>query len=117
MELRNAALGDVPMLVATGDIDHSTCGVLREALDKWLQSGFHIVFLDLSEVVHMDSGGISVLVAAAQALRRGGWVGVVGPNADIRGLLESAGLLVDPNFRVFDTRQAARVVTGDRAST
>ncbi len=34
MELGDAVLGDVPMLVANGTIDRSTCGVLQAALDQ-----------------------------------------------------------------------------------
>ena len=117
MELRNAALGDVPMLVASGALDHSTSGTLQTALDRWLTGGFHIVFLDLADVSHMDSGGLSVIVAGVQALRRGGWLGIIGPNPGVRDLLEKTGLLDDPNLRVFASRQEALIITGERAST
>lgn len=116
MELRNAVLGDSPMLVATGTIDHDTCGVLQAALELVVESGHNVIFLDLSDVASFDSDGLSVLVAGVRALRRG-WLGVIGPNADIRRLLEIEGLLVDPHLRIFETRQAARTATGERAST
>lgn len=116
MELRNAVLGDSPMLVATGTIDHDTCGVLQAALESVVESGHNVIFLDLSDVASFDSDGLSVLVAGVRALRRG-WLGVIGPNADIRRLLEMEGLLVDPHLRIFETRQAARTATGERAST
>ena len=117
MELRGATLGDTPMLVAAGNIDLSTCGALQEALDKILESGHNIIFLDLSNVTHMDSAGLSVLVAGVKALRGRGWLGMIGPNADIRGLLESEGLLVHPNVLVFESRQAALAITRERQST
>ena len=116
MELRSAVLGDSPTLVVTGAIDHSTCGVLRAALDRLVESGHNVIFLDLSDVASIDSDGLSVLVAGVRALRRG-WLGVIGPNADIRHLLEIEGLLVDPHLRIFETKQAARTATGERAST
>jgi hypothetical protein len=34
MELSNAVLGDVPMLVATGVIDRNTCGALQAGLNR-----------------------------------------------------------------------------------
>jgi len=117
MELLNAALADVPMLVARGAIDEEGSLALREALEKLIGSGFHVIFLDLSDVTRMDDAGVVVLQAAAEALRRGGWVGAVGPTPEVKDLLESARLLEDPNFRVFENRQAARTATGDRAST
>jgi anti-anti-sigma factor len=117
MELIDAVLGDVPMLVATGSVDRSTCAVLQAALQQRLEARYNIVFLDLSDVSHIDSAGLSVLVAWVQALRGRGWLGVIGPNVDIRGLLEGAGLLPHPNVRVFETRHAALMVTGERQST
>ncbi len=117
MELIDALLGDVPMLVATGTIDHSTCGVLQAALHRRLESRHNIVFLDLSNVTHMDDAGLSVLLAWVQALHGRGWLGVIGPNVDVRRLLEGEGFLVHPNVRVFETRQAALVATGERQST
>ena len=117
MELRDALLGDVPMLVATGTIDQSTCGVLQAALHRRLESRHNIVFLDLSNVTHIDGAGLSVLLTWVQALHGRGWLGVIGPNVNIRRLLEGEGFLVHPNVRVFETRQAALVATGERQST
>ena len=117
MELRDAVLGDVRMLVATGSVDQSTCGALHAALYQRLEARHNIVFLDLSDVTHMDSAGLSVLVTWVQALRGRGWLGIIGPNVDLRRLLEGEGLLAHPNVRVFETRHAALMITGERQST
>jgi stage II sporulation protein AA (anti-sigma F factor antagonist) len=117
MELTNAVLGDVPMLVATGAIDHGTCGVLQGALDRLFEARLNVIFLDFSNVAYIDSGGLSVLRAGVRTLGRRGWLGLIGLNADIRRLLEIDGLLVDPRIRIFENIQAARVATGERAST
>ena len=117
MELKDAVLGDVPLLVATGAIDRTTCGVLEAALHRILESRHNIVFLDLSGATAMDSAGLSVLHAWVAALGGRGWLGVIGPNVDIRRLLQGEGLLGHPNVRVFETTQAARVATGERQST
>jgi anti-anti-sigma factor len=117
MDLTTAVLGDVPMLVGTGVVDGSACGSLQSALDGLAEARHNIVFLDLINVTYMDRAGLSVLLAWVQALRGRGWLGIIGPDSDIRRLLESEGLLVHPNVRVFETRHAALVATGERQST
>ena len=117
MELTNAVLGDVPMLVATGDIDSGTCGILHAALDRLFEARHNIIFLDFTNVAHVDRDGLSVLLAGVQALGGRGWLGVIGPNDNVRRLLEGEGFLGHPNVRVFETRQAALVATRERQST
>ena len=117
MELIDALLGDVPLIVAAGTIDRSTCDALHAALHRWSEARHNIVFLDLADVTHMDDAGLSVLVGWVQALHGRGWLGVIGATGDVRRALEDEGLLAHPNVRVFETRQAARVVTGERQST
>jgi len=117
MELRSGLLGDVPMLVTDGTIEEATCGALREALHRWLEARHNIVFLDLTNVTLVDRAGLSVLLDWVQALGGRGWLGVIAPSADVRRFLEDEGLLTHPNVRVFETIQAARVVTGERQST
>ncbi len=117
IELKDAVLGDVPMLVATGTVDRSTSGVLEAALRRRLEARHNIVFLDLSGVSHIDGAGLSVLLDWVQALGGRGWLGIIGPTPDVRTLLEGEGLISHPNVRVFATRQAALVVTGERQST
>ena len=117
MELISAVLGDVPMLMAAGVIDRDACGPLQAALGKLTAARHNIVFLDLTDVISMDTAGLSVLRSWVQALNGRGWLGVIGANADVRRLLAGEGLLSHPNVRVFETRHAARIVTGERQST
>ncbi len=107
MEVRIASLGGAPLLETGGDIDHSTCGSLEVALMEAIEVGNTVVFLDLHKVTYIDSGGLSVLLAAVRNLRERGWLGAIGPNANTRRLLEIVGLLVDPCFRLFATREEA----------
>ncbi len=117
MEVRNAVLGDVPMLVATGALDHGGSADLQTALDRLFEARFNVIFLDFSGLVYIDSGGLSVLRAGVRALGQRGWLGLIGLNANSRRLLEIDGLLVDPRIRVFADRRAALAATGERAST
>jgi anti-sigma B factor antagonist len=101
MNLRVSQLGDIPMVEAHGEIDHNNCGSVETALGDALDNGHLMVLLDLRDVTYIDSGGLSVLLSGVRRLRDRGWLGVVGPNPNVRRLLEIVGLLVDPNFRVF----------------
>jgi anti-anti-sigma factor len=117
MEVKDAVLGDVPMVVASGSVDESTAAALRAALGRILESRHNIAFLDLADVTDMDGAGLAVLVAWVQALHGRGWLGIVAPNAGVRDLLDAEGFLAHPNVRFFETRHAALVVTGERQST
>jgi anti-anti-sigma factor len=107
MNVRVTSLEGAPLLEMQGDIDHSTCTAVETALDGVLSCGTTIVFLDLSQVTYIDSGGISVLLSQARRLRGKGWLGVIKPNANVRRLLEIVGLFADSSFRAFDDRLAA----------
>ncbi len=101
MDVRVSRLGNTPLIEAHGDIDHNNCGSMESALGGALDEGHLVVLLDLRDVTYIDSGGLSVLLSGVRRLRDRGWLGVVGPNPNVRRLLEIVGLLVDPNFRVF----------------
>lgn len=107
MKLRVTKLGKSPLLETSGDIDHDTCGSIEVALSEALDDGIDSVLLDLRQVTYIDSGGLSVLLSCVRLLRERGWLGVIGPNPNVRRLLEIVGLLVDPSFRVFEDNEAA----------
>jgi anti-sigma B factor antagonist len=101
MDVRVSQIGDTPLVEAHGDIDHNNCGSVEVALGDALDAGNTVVLLDLRDVSYIDSGGLSVLLSGVRRLRDKGWLGAVGPNTNVRRLLEIVGLLVDPSFRVF----------------
>lgn len=117
MELISGLLGDSPMLAPTGALDHGAADALRAALDKLTKARHNIVFLDLTDVDDMGSDALSVLAAWVRSLGGKGWLGVVAPQPNIRRLLEIDGLIPNPNVRVFETRQLARIATQERQST
>ena len=108
MDVRVSQLGGRPLLEAHGDIDHNNCTSVEAALGTALDEGNLVVLLDFRDVTYIDSGGLSVLLTGVRRLRERGWLGVVGPNRNVRRLLEIVGLLVDPDFRVFDDLENAR---------
>jgi anti-anti-sigma factor len=111
MEVRLSSLGETPLLEMRGDIDHSTCGAVESVLSDALRDGKAVVLLDLTDVSYIDSGGLS----GAHKLRETGWLGIIGPNPNVRRLLEIVGLLADPGFRVFADRRAAETALSERA--
>ena len=116
MDVRVSQLGDTPLVEAHGDIDHNSCASVEAALGNVLDEGKVVVLLDLRDVSYIDSGGLSVLLSGVRRLRDRGWLGVVGPNHNVRRLLEIVGLLVDPNFRVFDDLGEAQTAAGQPAA-
>jgi anti-sigma B factor antagonist len=117
MDVRVAQFGDTPLVEAHGDIDHNNCGSVEAALTNSLDAGNLVVLLDLRDVTYIDSGGLSVLLSGVRRLRDSGWLGVVGPNPNVRRLLEIVGLLVDPNFRVFGDLDDAKAAVAQPART
>lgn len=110
-------LGHTPLVEAHGDIDHNNCGSVEVALSNALDQGNVVVLLDLRDVTYIDSGGLSVLLSGVRRLRDRGWLGVVGPNPNVRRLLEIVGLLVDPNFRIFGDLGEAEAGLAEPATT
>jgi anti-anti-sigma factor len=100
-------LTETPLVEIWGDIDHGTCGSLDTALDEAGSSGAAIILVDLSGVSYIDSGGLSVIFSHARGLPSGGWLGLIGPNGNVRRLLEIVGVLADPRFRLFQDREEA----------
>ncbi|MCL5736651.1 MAG: STAS domain-containing protein [Actinobacteria bacterium] len=114
MDLHTTTLEDVPFLHVRGEIDHGTCASLQTVLDELFDKGHTVVLLDLQEVSYIDSGGLSVLLGGVRGLRDRGWLGVIGPNANVRRLLEIVGLLVDRSFRVFEDQKVAEAALSQR---
>lgn len=107
MTTTHSDLSGTPLVVTHGDIDHSSCGEVEEALDVVISRGENVVLIDLSEVSYIDSGGLSVLFAAGRRVRDEGWIGLIGANASVHRLLELVGALADPAFRLFDDKDQA----------
>ena len=116
MEIKNAALGDVPMLVIAGEVDDDSCATLRAELERWIESGQHVIFLDVSTTARIAPQCMTMLGTLVRTLRWG-WLGVIGADDEIGRALQAEGLAPGTNLRMFQTREAARVVTGERAST
>ncbi len=116
MDIRVTSLRGVPLLELEGDIDHSNCAAVETALGELLDGGNNHILLDLTDVTYIDSGGICILFHGTRQVRGKGWLGVVGPNRNVRRLLEIVGLYIDPSFRAFEDRPAAEIALSEGAA-
>lgn len=115
---RDGVLGDVPMVVADGDIDSDAAAAgLQAALDRLFKSRHNVIFLDFTEVGSMDQEGRTVLHQAVETLGKRGWLGLIGMVPEVSEALGEEGLLESPRIRVFKDRQDAISVVGERQST
>jgi anti-anti-sigma factor len=107
MDARLSNLEGTPLVEAWGDIDHSTCEDVAAALEQAESAGSPVLLLDLTNVSYIDSGGLSVIFSQARRLPNDGWMGLIGPNANVHRLLEIVGVLADERFKVFADRAGA----------
>jgi anti-anti-sigma factor len=113
MTARRADLNGFPLVIAKGDIDHSTCSAFENVLTEAISQGDHVLMVDLSEVTYIDSGGLSVLFSAGRQVRDDGWIGLIRPNSSVYRLLELVGALADPTFHVYEDRTQAAAALAD----
>ncbi|MFF8997658.1 STAS domain-containing protein [Streptomyces achromogenes] len=82
----------VTVVTVTGEIDHQTSGVLRDALTPAGPVPGARTVADLSGVPFMDSSGINVLIAGHQAHQPMGWLRLAGVRRPVLRTLEIVGL-------------------------
>lgn len=86
--------GGTVRVVAAGEVDMSTAGVLRQALDAALDGGASMVVVDLADVAFLDSTGIAALLyGRSRAVERRAALGVANPRPQVRRVLEITGVL------------------------
>lgn len=90
--IRHITADGVHVVALTGDIDHTTAGIFRQALTPPGQSAPHTV-ADFHDVTFMDSSGINILVAANNAARaHGGSLRLAHTPTPVLDLLRIVGL-------------------------
>ncbi len=108
MEVIGTVLSDVPLLKVVGVVDHLTASALEDSLHQALGNDGAYLLIDLSGCPYIDSGGLSVLLFACRKVRDKGWVGVIGPGANLLRLFQIVGLTANRGFRVFAGHEEAR---------
>lgn len=101
MEVFQASLSGIPLLRIVGDVDHFTSSALEAAAREALALDGGCLLFDLTAVPYLDSGGAGLFLALDRDMASGGWVGVIGANANLLRIFEIVGLTSRPSFRVF----------------
>ncbi|MFY9532106.1 MAG: STAS domain-containing protein [Candidatus Acidiferrales bacterium] len=85
--------GAVTIIDLSGSVTHSDAGALHEMLDELIKKGQKRVLLNLEEVGHLDSSGISALVQAYKSIKNsGGQFKVLHLNRQVQRILEITNL-------------------------
>jgi anti-sigma B factor antagonist len=94
--------GSIPVLRVDGDVDMATAPELAAAVESH-SGGYHSpLLIDLTGCPFLDSGGLNVLLQTVRQMDEQSWLGVVGPNSDLRRVFEIVGLTSDSRFRILD---------------
>lgn len=100
LQVRHRDLGDgLSVVVLDGEIDLATAPELKSTLTGLLSQGFGRFILDLSEVGHMDSTGLGVVVGFRRRLADNSLIVIAAPTANVRAIIELTGL----DFELFET--------------
>ncbi len=102
MDLSASSHGTIPVLRVDGDIDMAGASRFQAAIESHSDSYQAPLLIDLSGCLFIDSGGLNVLLQAVRHLNGGAWLGVVGPNSNLRRVFDIVGLASDSRFRLMD---------------
>jgi anti-sigma B factor antagonist len=93
-----------------GEIDIASATTLRSALVRLRQHGYRRFVLDISEVAHMDSTGLGVLLGFYRSLDESSELAIAAAPQNVLALLNVTGL--DSRFAMFASvdEALARVV-------
>ena len=81
-------------VIARGEIDVDSVGVLGAQFDEVTERGAMLIVLDASDVEFVDSSGLRCIIAAAKNLKeRGGTFLIEGMSPAVQRVFEVTGLL------------------------
>jgi anti-anti-sigma factor len=105
MQLTEGEIGGFPLIVVSGDLDHSTKQSVRNAVDDILLGPYppRGLLFDLSDCTFIDSGGLSVLFNALSHLPDDGWLGLIGVASGPSRMLTYTGFLDHEKVRFFSS--------------
>ncbi len=117
MEVIESECRGVPMLTVAGDIDHDNALLLWAVAERALEGRTsRTLLLDFSDVLYVDSGGLSVLLRLLTTLAPGDWLGLTRPQPMVLNLLHTSGLTAEKSLRLFSSMEGARKAVGPERS-
>ncbi len=105
MHVNEGEIGGFPLIVISGDLDHSTKQAVRDAVDDILLGPYppRGLLFDLSDCTFIDSGGLGVLFNALSHLPDDGWLGLIGVSSGPSRVLTYTGFLDHEKVRFFSS--------------
>ena len=107
MDIREDSLLGVPVLIVSGEIDHSSASDFDRSAQAHVCLGDHRLIVDLTSCRYIDSGGLAVFLYLARHLPARGWLAVVGADRNVSRLFQIIGLEQEPGFRMFSRLEEA----------
>jgi anti-sigma B factor antagonist len=109
VEIHERRIGDIAVLQPDGRLVLSETpgdAVIKDRVDALIQEGSNLFVLDLTHVSHVDTSGLTALVAVYIAVRkRGGRIALLNPTQRVRELL--AVTRMNSFLDIFETEDAA----------
>ena len=97
----------VPLIYLKGELGHDSAEHLRSVIEQEMAAYPEQLILDFSELLFIDSGGLSIMFSLVRRFSGPGCLGVVGAKEGVARLLEATGLADQPNFRIFANAASA----------
>jgi anti-sigma B factor antagonist len=107
MECKHESTGGLAAFTLTGNLVGETDGMaLADAFNEYLESGVTKFCIDLTELKHINSSGLGVLITLLTRTRKkDGELVLINPSTYIRNLLLITKL--NSIFRIFDSKEEA----------
>ncbi len=94
MKLDKNKRGKELRVTLSGELDHHNAAVIREDIDRELDSGVKLLTLDMSGVTFMDSSGIGIVLGRYRRMSEGGGrLRISGMSIYAEKILRMAGVL------------------------
>lgn len=89
-----------------GELDAKAAPDLKERLMEKINSGYHRVLVNLSDISYLDSAGLGVLVSGLKlATRQNGDLRMWGPQDEVKNIFQLTRL--NKVFQIYDTEEQA----------
>jgi anti-anti-sigma factor len=111
METTTSTIGDIPLIVVSGDLDQESKHAVLGLLDKLFRvtDPPRALLLDVTDSAFIDSGGITVLLSILDRLPADGWLGLIGVASGPGRVLMYTGFLDHERMRFFTSTDEAAV--------
>ena len=106
MDIATREQDNVLIFDIKGELDAKAAPDLKERLTERINSGYHRVLVNLSDISYLDSAGLGVLVSGLKiATRQNGDLRMWGLQDEVKNIFQLTRL--NKVFQIFDTEEQA----------